>query len=85
MMMTEMCNTQYEILWVKISNAVEIDSYEFPGSFQRIDAEGHVSTIGAWVVADVPDPFPKSGAWSILSVGLNGLMWVRRKCKCKCK
>ncbi len=80
-MMMKMSNTQYEILQVKISKAVEIGSYAFPGSFQRIDAGGRVATIGAWIVTDVPDPFPKSGAWSLLSVGLNGLLWIRRKCK----
>ena len=82
-MITEMCNTRYEILWVKVSKAAEIESYRFPGSFRRIGSEGKVVTIGAWVIADVPDPFPESGAWSILSVGINGLMWVRRKRKCK--
>jgi len=83
MMMTKVCNTQYEILWIKISKAVEIDTDGLPGVFQRVDAEGQVVTIGAWVVTAANDPVPNNGGWMLMSVGFNGLMWVRRNTNCK--
>ena len=82
-MMTEICETVYEILWVKISKAVAIDGYRLPGSFQRTNASGRIITIGAWIIPDTNDPHPKQGGWMLLSHGLNGLIWIHRVTNCK--
>ncbi len=82
-MMTEICETAYEILWVKISKAVESDSYGFPGTFQRSDVRGRSVTMGAWVIPNTNDPHPKQGGWMLLSHGLNGLIWLHRITNCK--